>query len=150
MAVVADTPVTYAPMAGVPVLKEELQRKLFNTIEALCVRTQAGLLSKGQFDAAVDALFQTCCGLVSDDILEVVTEASELAGSAPVIEKRAFTKAGATAVLTWNVGEESFSYIAIGALGHKMKLINCTTPQDAAEKFETLCDRLKEGGWEEI
>lgn len=135
---------------GVPNLKDELNRKTFDTIEWLFDSVRGGKLSHQQFSTGVDAVFMAVNGLVGDSILEIVTAADEIAGKKPAVERRAFARQGTVVVVSWEVGAYEYTYKAIGAVARKVKTVECAAPLAACIGMSSLCNKLLTDGWEEL
>lgn len=90
----------------VPVLQDEINRKAFETMEWLTNSLANGSLSARQFSTGVDALFMGVAGLVSGDIMEMMTLATHLANSSPQTEKVFLIKGVTAAQLAWTVGKD--------------------------------------------
>lgn len=136
--------------SGVPNLRDELNRKSFDTVEWLIDSARAGKLSEAQFSTGVDAVFMCVNGLVDDQMLEIVTAATDLCGKGPVVEKRIFTRGADALVVQWQVGESSLRWDSFGGAGRRPGQIECDTPAQARVKFKALCDRLLQSGYTEL
>lgn len=64
-------------MSNVPVLKEELDRKVLETLEYLVLRYKRGQITRQYFEGGIDALFMAVNGLVRNEFIEIVTEIQE-------------------------------------------------------------------------
>jgi hypothetical protein len=130
-------------------LREELDRKTFDTIEWLTDQVRAGNLTECQYSTGIDAVWSVANGLVGDSILEIVTAATELTKKKGM-EKRVFTRNGAVSVLTWHVGDEFFTTATVNALSNKARRIEGGTAAMALQTLNTLAEKLLAAGWEEI
>lgn len=61
----------------VPVLKDELDRKVFETLEYLIIRRKRGQISQEYFEGGIDCLFMAVNGLVRKEFIEIITIAQE-------------------------------------------------------------------------
>ena len=60
---------------SVPNLKDELDRKVFETLEYLVTRRHRKQISQQYFDGGIDCLFMAVNGLVKEEFLEIITAA---------------------------------------------------------------------------
>lgn len=65
-------------MADLPTLREELDRKVFATLEHLFHQVKTKRITVEQFSFGIDTLFMAVSGLVDDDFIQIITEASRL------------------------------------------------------------------------
>lgn len=135
---------------GLPTVREELNRKCFETLEWLYSRVETGQLSPQQFSTGIDAVWSTAAGLVDSSILEVVTTAQAIAGKEPATLRRVFHKGGRTALAQWIVGQECITLTEHGPAGKKEKTLNTDTPVQASQALDKLADKLVQAGWEEL
>lgn len=91
-----------------PDLQEELNRKSFETLDWLFSALDRGAINESQFSTGIDALFMATGGLTDRKTFNLITEASKLAGKAP-IDSRHFLKDFASVVtIAWQADESSF------------------------------------------
>lgn len=93
-------------MSAVPTLREELDRKVWETISWLITGVTQGRLTEEQFSTGLDALFMAVSGLVDEEFIHTVTDAqTECAGVRPEV-RRHFAMHDHTVTLSWVVGED--------------------------------------------
>jgi len=93
-------------MSAIPTLREELERKVWETISWLITGVTQGRLTEEQFSTGLDALFMSVSGLVDEGFIHVVTDAqTECAGVKPEV-RRHFAMDDHTITLSWVVGED--------------------------------------------
>lgn len=64
-------------MGELPTIKEELDRKSLDAIERLILKHRSGEISDEAYSVALDVLFQTVSGLVSEDFIQMITLAGD-------------------------------------------------------------------------
>ena len=74
----------------IPTLKEELDRKVFETIEYLVSAVRKGRMTQAQVSASLDTLFMAVSGLVGSDFIDIITEAQSYVGTDKSVVKRHF------------------------------------------------------------
>jgi hypothetical protein len=134
---------------GLPTLREELDRKTFDTMQWLTEALTYGKITDAQFSTGVDALFMAVNGLVGEAFCEVVTTAAELVPVATPV-RRVVAKASSTVVVTWFPDEPFFTTSAISAGGKKVSKVEMATPANARNSMSKLVDGMTLRGWEEI
>ena len=65
-------------MADLPTLREELDRKVFATLEHLFHQMKTERITMEQFSFGIDTLFMAVSGLVDKDFINIITEAGRL------------------------------------------------------------------------
>jgi len=76
-------------MSGdLPSIKEELDRKSLDAIERLILKHRDGEISDEAYSVALDVLFMTVSGLVSEDFIQLITIAGD------EVDKTITTKSG--------------------------------------------------------
>ena len=133
-------------MNGVPSLKEELDRKVFETMEWLSSCLSKNLIGESEFSRGVDALFMSVNGLVSNDFMELITEA----GRMPVINRphvAVLTKDKLVYWITWNPGATSFDVTCWGERGEITKTMSCADPSTARERYHQTIQAMQSRGF---
>lgn len=142
------------PNGAPPDLKDELDRKVMETIEWLFCGLRDGRLTKEQFSTGIDTLFMSVSGLVSRDFISLITAAQEeLEGYKPVVRKVLLNAASLQlAVIEWMVGEDAVLVrridIMVGESGVRKK--NFPTSKEAAKFMDNLGAAFASHGYREI
>lgn len=84
----------------VPTLREELDRKVFETLDWLINAESRGRLTKEQVSAGLDALFMAVSGLVDNDFMTIITAAQEQSAGPQSAVKRLFHHPSADEIVT--------------------------------------------------
>lgn len=88
-------------------LVDELNRKALDTLERIIVDYQTGIISVEQARSSLQTLFQAVSGLISDDLFDMISEASkefaDKAGEATA--RRLFTSDKSLLCLEYTFGE---------------------------------------------
>lgn len=70
-----------------PTLREELDRKVFETVQWLIVGLEKGRLSTEQFSMGMNTAFMTVSGIADSDFINIITESqAQCEGVRPTIE----------------------------------------------------------------
>jgi len=69
-----------AATVAVPTLREELDRKVFETIDFLVGAASRGRMTREQVAASLDTLFMAVAGLVDRDFVNIITAAQQTVG----------------------------------------------------------------------
>lgn len=134
-----------------PTVKEELDRKTVESIEWLLHAHTVGNLTENQFAAAIDALFMAVNGVVSEDVAQMLTEASQLPSRRTEVLKRHFIKDGALVTVQRDVGGTAVQYAT--RVNGKIKTQRKTeydSAREAAEGMATSSRIIVGSGYEEI
>lgn len=136
-----------------PTLKEELDRKVFETVEYLVNAVKKGRMTPSQVSAALDTLFMAVNGLVGGDFIEIFTEAQSVVGGDKSPVKRHFALPGKdiTLSVSWTPGSSDFASCQREsgyATGGAVKSFDSVA--DAANAFWRLGDHLEKKGWVEL
>lgn len=93
-----------------PTLREELDRKTFETLNWLITGQAKGILTDDQLSMGVDTLFMAVSGLVDEDFIRIITEAQGSAETTKGGVKRVFRhkESDTTVVFVWLPGQFSF------------------------------------------
>lgn len=134
---------------AVPTLREELDRKAFQTVDWLFTSLEKGKLTPAQFSTGIDALFMATSGLVDEDIATIITGTNDMAKKG--VFKRVLMRRDATCVLTRVAGASNFLMIAYRA-GEQMseRIKECDSSQEAARSMEQFAQALIAKGYIEI
>jgi len=129
---------------NLPTIREELDRKTFETIEWLAVSHDLGKITDGQFNTGVDAVFMSVAGLVNYSIMEIVSAASRSIDRHDLKVRRHFARLGVVVTLEWAAGEGNYRWVTRASndsiLEDKVKTFD--TPAMALEKMNKAADRL--------
>lgn len=138
---------------ALPSLREELNRKTFETIEWLFSGVEKGRLTEQEFSVAIDALFMAVSGLVGQEFLEMFSAADAECKGIKRVQKRHFHAPADDKIVTlsWVPGEaritttERVSGIAVGG-----KVTDYDSAQFAAQLFKTVETSFEKKGWIEL
>jgi hypothetical protein len=102
-------------MSQIPDLKEELNRKVMESVSWLMSSVQSGQITDFQFSTGIDALFMAVAGLVGKDFVEIVTEAQKLSPDGQNVQRRYFYDATTTDTVrvVWRPGSDHITRCAI-------------------------------------
>lgn len=139
-------------LMGLPSLKEELDRKVFDTIEWLFTGLNNGMLSEEQFSTGIDTLFMAAAGLVDEGFVQLITEAQSM--SASKHSKRRLFHAPSEdeiVVVSWSPGQDKV-IISKHVCGCAIsgKTVDFVSPKDAAEYMRTVGSQMEDMGWIEL
>jgi hypothetical protein len=140
---------TYA----IPTLKDELDRKVMETLEWLVHGRQKGLISEDAYSAGIDSLFMAVSGLVDGEFIYLITEAQILCGDHKTVLKKHFHAANEDKILTfvWTPGEEKIvTYERIGGIAVGGKLSDYKDASEAMQIFEGMSAWMTKKGWIEL
>lgn len=141
------------PAPALPTLKDELDRKVFETIEYLTGAAHKGRMTKAQVSASLDTLFMAVSGLVDNDFIDIITEAQNVVGGDKSVVKRHFVLPDRNIIQTvaWIPGTEKFTtcqrengYAVAGAVKE------FDSVEKAARAFARLGEGFESKGWIEL
>lgn len=159
----SPTPEIFAPASDQPVritvpgsgyeLREELNRKTFETLDWLVLGVDCGRITQDQFSVAIDAMFMALSGLVESPFVEIVTEAQKQCSDGKFKVKRLFHHPDSAEIvrLSWAPGESAIYAMKLvmgQAVGGKQTELNNSKAAFAA--FGRMSDALAEKGWIEL
>jgi hypothetical protein len=139
-------------LSELPSLREEINRKTFETIEWLFLGLNNGKLSEEQFSTGVDALFMAVAGLVDEGFIQMITEAQNMSDS-KFAKRRLFRAPKVDEVLTlsWIPGEDrvivSKRIAGIATNGTVKEFANS---KDASEYMRSVGASMERRGWVEL
>ncbi|MFK3741046.1 hypothetical protein [Massilia sp. TN1-12] len=139
---------------GIPELKDEINRKAFETVEFLYNGLDNGKLTAPQFSTGLDTLFMAVSGLVDRGVIDLITAGSDYVqeNKAQLIAKRALYGAdGTVVVLTRQLGADSF-LVEIYRAGRRVKheVKDYTLAKQATDAMNIMTDKLLAGGYAEL
>lgn len=142
-----------AAASVIPTLKDELDRKVFETIEFLVNANHRGRMSKAQVSASLDTLFMAVNGLVDKDFIDIITTAQETVGGDKSAVKKHFYNPddGEILTLSWIPGDSKIATcrrIEGQATGGGVKDYDCAA--DAANIFNGCSANFERKGWIEL
>lgn len=142
---------TAAP--ALPTLKDELDRKVFETIEYLVGAVHKGRMTKAQVSASLDTLFMAISGLVDNDFINIITEAQGVVGNDKSVVKRHFALPGRdiTQTISWIPGTEKLTTCQCEggyATGGAVKEFDSVAK--AAQAFYRIGEGFEKKGWIEL
>lgn len=136
-------------MSDFPTLREELDRKSFETIEWLSDSLRAGKISEAQYSTGIDALFMATSGLTDESIADLITAASSVAGKQQI--KRHFAKGTRIATMVWEPGEAQMCFIKLEAgVIERDSLVKADTPAELLKKMNEIAAKLLQIGYYEL
>lgn len=136
-----------------PELKDELNRKVMDTMSWLITRVGNGYISEQQFSTAVDALFMAVSGLVDREFFDLVTAASkEVEGLAVQTNRRVFRSKKEVVSVSWSVGQDVLTVTRLDmATGEEnTKRTFFSAPKTVKDGMDKLCAHLIKNGYKEI
>lgn len=141
-------------MSDMPTLKDELDRKVFETIEYLISAERKGRMTKAQVSASLDTLFMAVSGLVDNDFINIITEAQTVVDGDKSVVKRHFILSGRGIIQTvaWVPGTGKFTTcqrnLVRGRVTSAVKEFDSV--EKAARSFARLGDGFESKGWIEL
>lgn len=138
-------------MSQLPTLKEELDRKAFETIDWLATSFDQGKLTNAQYAAGLEALFMAVSGLCDDEIVDLITTASGIAGAPLALDKRHFIKGDTLVSLTRAGGQEEY-HLAVRKNGvvTSSQVKTFDSAKAAQEAARQCADKLLAMGYAEL
>lgn len=138
-------------MAAIPNLREELDRKAFETVQWLFSSLDQAKITVEQFSTGIDTIFMVVAGLADEQIVDLVTTADTFCPDEAVTIKRHFLKKNALVSVARQVGESSVHLIArVEGTVKTEKTTECDTPKDALAHVETVGRLMMKNGYTEI
>lgn len=139
-------------MSAVPTIRDELNRKTFETIEWLAVSHDLGKITEGQFNTGVDAVFMSVAGLVSDSVMEVVTAASaSITDRQDLQVRRHFIRRNRIVTLEWAADQcDVRMVVRVDGAKAKDKNYDHDTPANARAGMGALAARLLDMGFTKL
>lgn len=141
------------PAPALPTLKDELDRKTFETIEYLVGAVHKGRMTKAQVSASLDALFMAVSGLVDNDFIDIITAAQDVAGSDKSVVKRHFVLPGRDIIQTisWIPGTEKLTTCQReGGMATGGAVKEFDSVAKAAQAFYRIGESFEKKGWVEL
>jgi hypothetical protein len=141
------------PASVIPTLREELDRKVFETIEYLIAGVKKGRMTKDQASASLDTLFMAVSGLVDNDFINIITEAQNFVGGGQSVVKKHFYNPadGEILTLSWSPGQSKITTCRRTeglATGGSIK--DYDSVADAADIFNGCSPNFERKGWIEL
>lgn len=91
---------------ALPTLREELDRKVWESISWLITGVTKGRLTEEQFSTGLDALFMAVAGLTNEEFIHLITDAQDECKAVKAGVRRHFAMDDHTITLSWTVGED--------------------------------------------
>ena len=139
--------------SALPTLKDELDRKVFETIEYLTGAAHKGRMTKAQVSASLDTLFMTVSGLVDNDFINIITEAQTVVGGDKSVVKRHFAlpSSGIIQTVSWVPGTEKIVFCRReGGFATGGTVKDYDSVAIAAKAFYASGDVMEKKGWVEL
>lgn len=138
---------------ALPTLKDELDRKVFETIDYLVSAIHRGRMTKMQVSASLDALFMAVSGLVDNDFIEIITEAQKFVAGDKSVVKRHFVLPDHDIIqtVTWTPGTNKLTTCQRNsgyATGGAVKEFDSV--EKAAKAFRVIGEGFERKGWVEL
>jgi hypothetical protein len=144
-----------------PTLREELDRKVYETLEWLIVGHEKGRLTKEQVSMGMNVLFMAVSGLVDGDFIHIITEAQNEFQANKSVVKRHFhaPEANATMTFSWVVGESNVVVTVVtkrefdletGVAIKRSVVRDCDDATKARAYLEECSNGLLKKGWIEL
>jgi hypothetical protein len=109
------------PAEDLPTLREELDRKVFETLNWMITGHAKGILTADQFSMGMDTLFMAVNGLVDKDFVQIISTTQDMTRGNPAMPvRRVFRhkESDSTVIFTWKPG--SFSFTLTRYTGHML------------------------------
>lgn len=159
----SPTPEIFAPASDQPVritvpgsgyeLREELDRKTFETLDWLVSGVNAGKVTEAEFSVAIDAIFMALSGLVDSPFIEIVTEAQKQCHAGYRRVERFFHHEDKAEIIKLSrlPGEPATSLFKL-VMGQSTagKRFEFDTSKEALEWVNKTANGLTEKGWIEL
>lgn len=139
-------------MSALPTLQEELDRKVFDTLEWIAHAQASGRISDAQASTAVDVVFRTTSGLVKDDgqFIAIITHMSDMYKGAPRLT-RIFVNNDRVAKVEWEIGTSVIeTTVYMHGVATSSKITECDTPAEAKQAGEAIIAKLQKLGFTKI
>lgn len=138
-------------MSAVPVLQDELDRKVFETLEWLLDGFEGGKLTSDQVSIGADAVFKATAGLTNRENFQIVSEMSSQFPNSRVDTNTILATADNTFIIRWVPGDDSFMVIPCnrGVWG-MAKSVDCADIAEARKKMDALIVSLQKKGYMDI
>lgn len=124
--------------SSLPTIREELDRKVFETLDWLTTSVRKCRITEEQFSMGIDTLFMAVSGLVDKDFINIITEAQNQCQHAKSVVRRLYQNAesGEVIVYAWKPGSSEV-VVTKKILGEAVKGLtkDFDTPNDAYEFF---------------
>lgn len=137
-------------MSQVPELREEINRKAFDTLEWLLSSQRAGNLTDVQLHTGVHAVWNTVSGLVTDSVGELISTATAVCAEAAAWEKRHFVKEGTLVTVAHQAGESAFEARVRQGVSKRIEVKKYDNPREAKDAMNRWCLALLSYGYEEL
>lgn len=133
-----------------PTLFEELNRKAFETLEDAIRDFDNGKITEAQRKARLDALWGLCAGLVSPEIMSLISNVRDKLpyGAESFVESRSIKdeSTGKTRTVRWRVGSSVVNLYQDGTLVRSWNFKDEIIPsRSARELYDALCAKLDGG-----
>lgn len=141
------------PAPALPTLKDELDRKVFETIEYLVSAVHKGRMTQAQVSASLDTLFMAVSGLVDNDFINIITEAQNVAGSDKSVVKRHFVLPDRDIIQTisWIPGTSTLTTCQReGGMATGGAVKEFDSVAKAAQAFYRIGESFEKKGWVEL
>lgn len=135
-------------MSAVPTLKEELDRKAFETVEWLFSGIDKGKLTPAQFSTGIDVLFMAVNGLVAEGVADLITAGDEAARHEQPTVRQTLIKGNRVIAITWLVGNELVEIVGYESgkeTTRQDKIYD--TPKQACAAMKAAADKLVAAGY---
>lgn len=138
-------------MNDMPTIREELDRKSYETIEWLATSLKRGKLTEQQFAVGIESVFMTVSGLVDEQVIEVITEASRVASNVSGDLKRNFVLENVVVTLYWRTDEDYFAMTKLmDGSPISVDFVSGDTPEMALKRMQYLAEKLVSKGYREL
>ena len=136
-----------------PTLREELDRKVYDTADWLVNGLDKGRFTNEQFSMGMNTLFSTVAGLANEDFIHIVTEAQKQCAYVNVEVKRHFHSPDSDEIRTarWVPGEAKLM-VTLRTCGEVTygKSVEYASPAGARDMLDKFSDAMLKKGWYEL
>lgn len=138
---------------ALPTLREELDRKVFETIEWLVVGLDKARFTPEQFSMGMNTLFMTVSGIADKDFIGIVTEAQKECEDVKPHIKRSFHAPDEAEIVSihWNVNSDRIVITKRSfGLAHGGTIKDFDTAKEARAFVDKFAALMLTKGWVEL
>lgn len=138
------------PGSAIPTLKEELDRKVMDTLEWIQHAHAKARITDAQASVAVDTLFKIVSGLVDDQFIDIVSSMSIMYAGKPKLV-RVLIKENKIVKMEWTIGESAITITGY-TQGEEtsVQVKEYDTPEEAKVAGDKVITKLKAFGYTQI
>lgn len=132
----------------VPDLQDELDRKVYETLETLYGRFETGQITSNEFHTGLESLYGCVSGLLRDDkgFNELVVKLQKQVKKGTSVVTKVLQKDGEVIVVSWGVGTDRVSYVNTNK--NEQKVREFSDEKTAKKAFIQLAKFLRSKDYE--